>query len=126
MPLLHLLHEAGWHCALPCIPLPPSKTLIFREWNPMQPPCQGRFRIPEPPPESPPVTPEIILVPLLAFDAKNQRLGYGGGYYDTTLEALPEAVSIGCAYDWQQCNQIPAEPHDKKLTLILADANPLR
>jgi 5-formyltetrahydrofolate cyclo-ligase len=62
---------------------------------------------------------DLILVPGLAFDAENYRLGYGGGYYDTFLAEYPTAFTVGLAYPFQQLNLIPKEVHDACLDLVL-------
>lgn len=67
----------------------------------------------------PDLTPTIILVPLIGFDAKGHRLGQGGGYYDRFLASYPKVITIGVAYDCQEVPEIPTEPHDMVLTYIL-------
>lgn len=80
----------------------------------------GSFGIPEPLAHWPRATPGLLLVPLLAFDARGHRLGYGGGYYDRTLEAL-KVPAFGIAYAGQEVSSLPAEPHDRTLTGILTE-----
>ena len=80
----------------------------------------GRFGIPEPLAHWPHVMPQLLLVPLLAFDARGHRLGYGGGYYDRTLEAL-NVPAIGIAYAGQEATSLPVEPHDRRLDAILTE-----
>ena len=65
--------------------------------------------------------PDFLLIPLLAFDAHGNRLGYGGGYYDRTIEALPGAFRLGCAYACQQIKSVPTEPTDQPLHAIATD-----
>ena len=67
------------------------------------------------------VIPDVLLVPLLAFDARGHRLGYGGGYYDRTLALLPQARAIGIAYAGQEVSSLPAEAHDRTLAAILTE-----
>jgi 5-formyltetrahydrofolate cyclo-ligase len=62
---------------------------------------------------------DLVVVPGLAFDTKNYRLGYGGGYYDTFLAAYPTAFSVGAAYPFQKINSVPKEAHDTRLDLVL-------
>src|ERR1700761_6145493 len=81
----------------------------------------GSFGIPEPLSDWPHATPDVLLVPLLAFDSRGHRLGYGGGFYDRTLEAL-KAPAFGIAYAGQQVSSLPAEPHDRTLDGILTEA----
>ena len=80
----------------------------------------GAFGIHEPLDIWPRATPQILLVPLLAFDAAGHRLGYGGGFYDRTL-ALLKAPAIGIAYAGQQTEKLPAEEHDARLNAVLTE-----
>jgi 5-formyltetrahydrofolate cyclo-ligase len=80
----------------------------------------GSFGIPEPLGHWPRVTPTLLLVPLLAFDARGHRLGYGGGYYDRTLAAL-DVPAFGIAYAGQEVSSLPAEAHDRTLDGILTE-----
>jgi 5-formyltetrahydrofolate cyclo-ligase len=80
----------------------------------------GGFGIPEPLAHWPRVTPALLLVPLLAFDARGHRLGYGGGYYDRTLAAL-DVPAIGIGYAGQEAVSLPAEAHDRTLAAILTE-----
>jgi 5-formyltetrahydrofolate cyclo-ligase len=71
------------------------------------------------------VTPQILIVPLLAFDARGYRLGYGGGFYDRTLQGLRAAgpvTAIGFAYNAQEVAQVPTEPTDQPLDFIVTEA----
>lgn len=123
-PLLHHLHACGHAVLLPITPrrgLP----LAFRAWAPgcaMQP---GRFGTSHPVAAAH-FTPDWVLVPLLAFDGRGHRLGYGGGYYDRTLAALPKAFRLGVAYAAQQVPLVPAGPHDIPLHAIATEAGILR
>ena len=62
----------------------------------------------------------MLLVPLLAFDTSGHRLGYGGGFYDRTLEKL-DIPAIGIAYAGQEVASLPAEVHDRRLDMILTE-----
>lgn len=68
-----------------------------------------------------PGVPDMLLVPLLAWDGQGRRLGYGGGYYDRTLAALPGCRTIGCAYAAQQVAEVPAGPHDRPLDAVATE-----
>jgi 5-formyltetrahydrofolate cyclo-ligase len=70
--------------------------------------------------------PEIMLVPLLAFDRQRRRLGYGGGFYDRTLAALPGATAIGCAFAAQELDEVPATDHDARLDAIATEYGIIR
>src|SRR5580698_731841 len=84
LPLMRKLATAGAQLALPAI-AGRRKPLIMRAWTWGEPLAAGVWGIREPLPEAPEVEPDILLVPLLAFDRAGRRLGYGGGYYDLTL-----------------------------------------
>jgi 5-formyltetrahydrofolate cyclo-ligase len=86
----------------------------------------GRFGIREPLDHWPRATPDIVLVPLLAYDDQGYRMGYGGGYYDRTLAALsgaavPGARAIGIAYAGQRMDFLPHDAHDYRLNAILTE-----
>jgi 5-formyltetrahydrofolate cyclo-ligase len=67
------------------------------------------------------MTPEVLFVPLLAFDRCGRRLGYGGGYYDRTLAGLPAALAIGCAFAAQEVAAVPAGPGDWRLDAVATE-----
>ncbi len=117
-PLLLALHRRGQPLALPCTP-PRGQPLSFHRWSPGDPLLPGRFGTAHP--AGPAVTPEVVLTPLLAFDAAGNRLGYGGGYYDRTLAAMPGALAIGCAFAAQQAACVPAGPTDVRLAVIATE-----
>ena len=119
-PLLQALHERGDNLLLPVTP-PRGQPLAFRPWQPGQAMQPGRFGTSHPA-TGKPQAPDVILVPLLAFDARGHRLGYGGGYYDRTLAALPQARRIGIAYAAQEVACIPAGPTDMALHAIVTQA----
>ncbi len=68
------------------------------------------------------VTPDLILTPLLAFDGAGGRLGQGGGYYDRTFAALPEAIRIGLAFAGQEIAAVPMASHDQRLDGVLTES----
>ena len=119
MPLLRRVAAEGWALALPVIA--GSAPLQFRQWTfgaPLEP---GPFGIPEPVAGAFAV-PDVLLVPLLAFDRRGYRLGYGGGHYDRTLAGLRaqgEIAAIGLAFDAQEVAQVPLCPYDERLDWIL-------
>ena len=80
----------------------------------------GSFGIPEPLSHWPRAVPQMLLVPLLAFDAHGHRLGMGGGFYDRTLAAIP-ARTVGIAYAGQETASIPHEAHDRTLDMVLTE-----
>ncbi len=118
-PLLELLHTRGLFVALPET-TPRGQPLIFRRWKPdstMVAEKFGTFR-----PDGPELTPDLFLVPLLAFDRAGGRLGYGGGYYDRTLPLHPGKPAWGFAYAAQEVDKLPMEPHDHRLDAIVTEA----
>jgi 5-formyltetrahydrofolate cyclo-ligase len=120
-PLLQALQAAGHPLALP-VTLPRGRPLQFRRWRFGEPLMPGRFGTSVPSTEAPAVIPDALLVPLLAFDAAGRRLGYGGGYYDRTLAALPAAWALGVAFAGQQVAKVPVGAHDVPLHGIATEA----
>ena len=118
LPLLAELHRAG-HCAA----LPVARAdaaLAFRRWRPGARLVAGAFRVPEPV-DGEPIVPDVLLVPLLAFDAAGYRCGQGGGHYDRTLAALPQARTIGLAFEAQRVDTVPRDRLDKRLDLVVTE-----
>jgi 5-formyltetrahydrofolate cyclo-ligase len=124
-PLLRHLSEAGHALALPVTP-PRGQPLSFRRWHPGDALIPGRFGTSIPADTAETVTPDALLVPLLAFDATGRRLGYGGGYYDRTLALLPGAWALGVAFAGQQVALVPAGAFDVPLHGIATEAGFLR
>lgn len=123
-PLLYALSNFGFSLSLPCIE---KKTypLTFRQWGATDILQRGAFGVCEPSPEKKAVTPSLVLLPLLAFTQEGKRLGYGGGYYDRTLEALRrkgDVFACGVAYAGQETADLPTDAHDQPLDGILTDA----
>ncbi len=96
--------------------------LSFHEWLPGAALERSKFGVREPDASAPALRPAVVLVPLLAFDRSGARLGYGAGYYDRSLRQLRSAepvVAIGIAFDEQEFPEIPTEPQDEPLDMIL-------
>ncbi|MBI1416327.1 MAG: 5-formyltetrahydrofolate cyclo-ligase [Limimaricola sp.] len=117
--------EAAGHGAV-CVPVIMGKDqpLQFREWTPAARMIDGPFgaKVPE---TGGWVVPEVLIVPLVAFDRRGGRLGYGGGFYDRTLEGLRAAgpvLAIGFAWAAQEDEALPLEPVDQPLDLIVTEA----
>jgi 5-formyltetrahydrofolate cyclo-ligase len=123
LPLMQKLAEAGARLALPAI-AGRGKPLIMRAWEFGAPLDRGQWGIREPEPDAPEVEPDILLVPLLAFDRAGYRLGYGAGYYDMTihrLRALKPVTAVGIAFAAQEVPRIPTTPRDERLDLVLTE-----
>jgi 5-formyltetrahydrofolate cyclo-ligase len=126
LPLLQRLAGEGWTLALPVVT--GDVPLIFRRWFPGAPLTPGQRGMMEPD-GGEILRPALLLVPLLAFDARGYRLGYGGGHYDRTLEALRRdgpAVALGLAFDEQEMAQLHVGPHDQRLDWILTPSGARR
>ena len=117
-PLLHALAGRGHPVALPVTP-PRGRPLRFARWRPGDPLVPGRFGTLHPLGED--LAPDVLLVPLLAFDARGNRLGYGGCYYDRTLAALPGRLAVGCAFAAQEVASVPVEPTDIRLDAVATE-----
>jgi 5-formyltetrahydrofolate cyclo-ligase len=124
-PLLQALAARGYPLALPVTPRR-GNPLRFRAWAFGAPLAAGPIGTRQPPPEAPEVVPDLLLVPLLAFDRAGRRLGYGGGYYDRTLAALPGAARIGVGFAAQEMAEVPAGPEDVRLPLIATERELVR
>ncbi|HEY0926218.1 5-formyltetrahydrofolate cyclo-ligase [Brevundimonas sp.] len=106
-----------------CLPVVTRRdaAMIFRRWSPGEPLELDQAGVPAPLPLAETLSPALILTPLLAFDLEGGRLGQGGGYYDRTFAALPDAIRIGFAYAGQQVDDLPVEGHDIRLHGVLTE-----
>jgi 5-formyltetrahydrofolate cyclo-ligase len=123
IPLMRKLADAGAQLALPVV-AGKGKPLIMRAWRFGEPLDSGVWGIREPKADAPEVAPDILLVPLLAFDRQGHRIGYGAGYYDMTigkLRASKPVVAIGIAYGAQEIASVPVTPRDARLDLVLTE-----
>jgi 5-formyltetrahydrofolate cyclo-ligase len=123
LPLMRKLAAAGARLALPAV-AGQGKPLIMRAWAFGEPLAAGVWGIREPEPAAPEVAPDILIVPLLAFDRAGQRIGYGAGYYDMTIAALrarQPVAAIGVAFAAQEIAAVPATPRDAPLDLVLTE-----
>jgi 5-formyltetrahydrofolate cyclo-ligase len=126
LPLLARLASEGWVTALPIVRAE-RQPLIFRQWAPGEPTVPGVWGIPMPAEEAPDVEPDVLLVPLLAFDRLGYRLGYGGGFYDRTLAHLrqkKQVTAIGIGYAGQEVSLVPRGGMDQRLDYVLTEAGP--
>ena len=127
LPLMARLAGAGHVTCLPVVATR-GEPLVFRRWAPGEPLVDGLGGIPVPPPDAPVVEPDILFVPLLAFDRQGYRLGYGGGYYDRSLTALRARRPILAAGLGFAAQEVPAVPHldyDARLDAILTEEGPI-
>lgn len=123
IPLLESLVKKGYQICLPVV-MGPSLPLIFRQWIPGTPLEGDSSGIPSPGADAPLLTPDVLLIPLLAFDDQGGRLGQGMGYYDITLATLSEQKSIlaiGVAYEIQKISNVPTHPTDYSMDIIMTD-----
>jgi 5-formyltetrahydrofolate cyclo-ligase len=121
--LLGKLAGEGWTTCLPIV-IALREPLVFRRWLPGEPTIPGVWGIPRPTCDAPIVEPDVLLVPLMAFDRKGYRLGYGGGFYDRTLELLrakKTIIAIGVAYAAQEVDSVPHDSHDQALDFIMTE-----
>lgn len=125
LPLLARLAQAGCVTALPVVDAR-EQPLVFRRWRPGDALEPGPHGTRHPLAAAPRVTPEVILVPLLGFDAEGYRLGYGGGYYDRTIAELARRGAlprrIGVAFAGQKVDRVPRGPHDQPLDAVATEA----
>ncbi|RFD19869.1 5-formyltetrahydrofolate cyclo-ligase [Komagataeibacter melaceti] len=122
-PVMQALHADGLCVALPET-TPKGHPLTFRLWQPECVIQTGRYGTCHP--EGPPVRPDVVCVPLLAFDRRGMRLGYGGGYYDRTLAALRGARAVGFGLSFQEVTCIPTGRYDVALPAIVTEREWIR
>jgi 5-formyltetrahydrofolate cyclo-ligase len=123
IPLMRRLADAGAQLALPVVS-GRGKPLIMRAWSFGAPLAAGVWGIREPMPEAPEVDPDVLLVPMLAFDRAGHRIGYGAGYYDMSisrLRAVKPVTAVGIAFAAQEIAHVPATPRDARLDLVLTE-----
>jgi len=127
-PLMSRLSRDGATIGLPVM-VGKGKPLEFRAWLPGAPLVTRMWGIREPDQTAPLVEPDVLLVPLLAFDRTGQRLGYGGGFYDRTLQALRSrrrVVAVGLAFANQEVDAVPHLDYDERLDWVLTPEGPIR
>ena len=121
LPLFAALADRGIVTAMPVTP-PPGNPLTFYRWAPGMRLDDGPYGTKQPPLGSERVIPDVILAPMLAFDAGCWRLGYGGGFYDRSIAELRvsghEVVAIGIAFGGQQVDKVPTGSYDMPLDAV--------
>ena len=122
LPLVAALRRAGQQTAMPITPAE-GEALSFRLWAVGDDLEAGPYGTSQPLTSGQPVLPDIILAPLLAFDAAGWRLGYGGGFYDRTIADLAmrrhQCAVIGLGFDGQKLDKVPIGPYDMPLDALL-------
>ena len=124
--ILNFLEKASnkrFRIALPVIRS--SSRMSFKSWVFKEPLYVNKFGILEPKDTKKEVIPDLIMVPLVAFDGRLNRIGYGKGYYDRSLRKIKnikkKTVALGIAYSFQKCKSIPISKHDFKLDYIFTE-----
>jgi len=124
VPLMRAFVRSGAALALPVV-AGRGKPLVMRAWAFGQPLTSGVWGIREPSADAPEVDPDVLIVPLAAFDRAGHRIGYGAGYYDATinrLRARKPVTAIGIAFAAQEIARVPATGRDARLDLVLTEA----
>jgi 5-formyltetrahydrofolate cyclo-ligase len=122
-PLAEKLRKAGAIAALPRVTAD-NVPMAFRAWLENDPLDKGFGGIREPSPSAPEVTPDIVIVPLAAFDRRGFRIGYGKGHFDRTLGPLARGVRpflVGYAFALQEVEEVPRELHDVPLDAVVTE-----
>ena len=123
-PLLNRLHHRGNPCALPVVAAR-GCPLVFRAWTPQTVLIPADFGTSVPPDSAAEVTPCVLIVPLLAFDRRGYRLGYGGGFYDRTLAHLRAdgwpVLAVGIAFAAQRIDRVPTDATDQRLDWLVTE-----
>ena len=125
-PLIEALLARGQESALSQIRHP---HLSWRLWRPGDVLVKGGFGVREPGPDAPECFPQALLVPLAAFDRRGGRLGYGKGHFDraiAALSAMHSVLTVGLAFAAQEIERVPAEDHDRRLDVVVTEAEVIR
>ena len=123
LPLLARLDEMGHQTGLPWV-IDVDIPLVFGAWAPGEDTAPGSFGTRVPKAGATQFVPDVVLVPLLGVDGEGYRLGYGGGFYDRTLEILRQAgdvVAIGLGYECQLLEEVPRGEHDQQLDWMVTE-----
>lgn len=125
-PLATSLLATGWLAAMPTV-VEKDAPMVFRPWTPEAGMTRDPYGIPVPDSAAIAPPPDVLLLPLVAFDARGFRLGYGGGYFDRTLAALvPRPLTIGVGFELARVADIHPQAHDLPLDRIVTEAGVLR
>lgn len=120
MPLIGRLLSSGWQASMPVV-VTPDAPMHFRHWSPDTRMTTDRHGIPVPDSfDCPP--PDVVLLPLVAFDAAGYRLGYGGGYFDRTLAVcVPRPFAIGVGFELARVETVRPQPFDQRCDAIVTE-----
>lgn len=122
-PLLDALRRAGHDILLPVTPAAPGP-LVFKRWRDGDALVPGALGTREPAADAPDDTPAVLIVPLLGFDRRGGRLGYGGGYYDRTISALRrdrDILAVGVAFAEQEIARVPCRAGDERVDWVITE-----
>lgn len=128
LPALAAMRESGHGIAMPVV-VARGEPLQFRQWRPDDPLEDGPLGTKHPCGSAPVVVPDVLIVPLLGYDRRGYRLGYGGGFYDRTVAALRsagEVVAIGVGFAAQEVVHIPRGPQDEAMDWIVTPQEAFR
>lgn len=124
-PLMTALIERGYRCAVPHN-VERDYVLEFLEWTPKTKLYNGLYNIPQPDPrEAESLLPDLLIVPMVAFDAQCNRMGYGSGYFDRTfahLRVFHKFSAVGIAFEAQKEAEVPTDRHDYRLDGVVTEA----
>ena len=124
--ILNLLDKKNYQVSLPKIKK--NNQMNFFKWSNDEPLKINKFGIPEPISKKI-IYPDILLIPLVAYDDNLNRLGYGGGFYDRyikKIEEIKKIIKIGLAFSYQKVKEIPMDQYDKKLNFIITEKEILK
>jgi 5-formyltetrahydrofolate cyclo-ligase len=127
-PAMRRAAAIGAILALPAV-LADGVSMEFRRWSFGDPLEEAEFGLRVPPAAAGTVVPDVVLMPLAAFDDAGRRIGWGKGHYDRALmrlERTHRCMAIGLAFTVQRVSGVPDEPHDRRLDLILTEEGPIR
>ncbi len=127
-PVMASLADAGWRLALPVV-VAANSPLQFRAYSFGDALVKGRFDTEVPGDDKQELVPSLLLVPLLAFDRRGYRLGYGGGFYDRSLTLLRRrgpVLAVGLAFREQEIERVPADKMDQRLDWIVTQGEAIR
>jgi len=127
-PALVALDRLGVLMTLPEV-VAAQRPLRFRAWRANEPLIEGPHGTFHPLNDAPLMRPDVVLVPMLAFDRRGYRVGWGGGYYDRTLEMLRKVgacTAIGVAYSAQEVDAVPIDSHDQPLDWIITETQAIQ